>query len=240
MIEAHFNGQQTLEFKILKDSEYWELGCSCGNVYKYENWFSFKKVYKKCCKRGYYECHTCRNLGRKHTKEAKRNMSIAAKNRNISVEQEEYRKRKISESKKIWWASLTNEEKKELGNKISNGKVGYKRSPETKRKLRKARIRQREIAVNNGNQLHPSYNLDAIPILEQFAEENDLNLMHAENGGEYYIEELGYWVDGYDPEKNVVVEYYEKFHERQKERDDRRKQEIVEYLDCEFIILEEY
>ena len=55
------------------------------------------------------------------------------------------------------------------------------------------------------------------------------------NGGEFHIKEMGYWVDGYDSDKNVVVEYYEKAHKRTTERDARRKQEIVDHLGCEFI-----
>ena len=65
------------------------------------------------------------------------------------------------------------------------------------------------------------------------------DLQHAENGGEYHIKELGYWVDGYSEEKNIVIEYYESFHEKQKERDERRKQEIIEFLGCKFIEIKE-
>ena len=63
--------------------------------------------------------------------------------------------------------------------------------------------------------------------------------MHAENGGEYYIKELGYWVDGYSPNKNIVIEYYEKYHKQQKERDRQRKEEIIKLLNCEFIEINE-
>jgi len=60
---------------------------------------------------------------------------------------------------------------------------------------------------------------------------------HAENGGEFKV--LGYFVDGYSKEKNVVIEYYEKHHKYQANRDKQRKQEIVNYLNCEFIELNE-
>jgi very-short-patch-repair endonuclease len=55
------------------------------------------------------------------------------------------------------------------------------------------------------------------------------------NGGEYYIEELGYWVDGYDETNNVVIEYNEKHHKRQISKDEKRKNEIIEFLKCKFI-----
>ena len=37
-------------------------------------------------------------------------------------------------------------------------------------------------------------------------------LRHAMNGGEYYIKELGYWVDGYDKENNIIYEFDEHQH----------------------------
>ncbi|MFW6219773.1 MAG: hypothetical protein ACOC1O_01620 [bacterium] len=62
---------------------------------------------------------------------------------------------------------------------------------------------------------------------------------HAENGGEYYIEHLGYFVDGYDIDNNVVIEYDEKYHfdinGNLKDKDKLRQKEIIEYLKCKFI-----
>jgi hypothetical protein len=59
--------------------------------------------------------------------------------------------------------------------------------------------------------------------------------------GEYYIKELGYWVDGYDKEKNTILEVDEKqyfdFNGNLKEKDIRRQKEIEEYLKCKFIRL---
>lgn len=84
--------------------------------------------------------------------------------------------------------------------------------------------------------MYPGYNVNSIPIIEAKAEELGItDLLHAENGGEFHIKELGYWVDGYSKEKNIVIEYYEPFHDRQIDRDARRKQEIIDLLGCEFI-----
>ena len=57
------------------------------------------------------------------------------------------------------------------------------------------------------------------------------------NGGEYYIEELGYWLDGYDKENNIAYEFDEKYHEtqKQKEKDIIRQNDIEQYLKCSFI-----
>jgi len=61
------------------------------------------------------------------------------------------------------------------------------------------------------------------------------DLQHAENGGEFYLKELGYWADGYSKEKNIWFEYNERAHNRRKEKDERRKQEIINFLHCKFI-----
>jgi len=112
-------------------------------------------------------------------------------------------------------------------------------SKETKRKLRLSHIKRIELAHFNGNQVTPFYNKKSIPIIEKYGVEYDYNFKHAENGGEFYIKELGYWVDGYDIDKNVVLEFDEKYHNKQQDKDNKRQSEIIEHLKCGFIRLNE-
>jgi hypothetical protein len=113
-------------------------------------------------------------------------------------------------------------------------------SNETKRKMRLSTIKYIEKMKLNGGQLIPSYNISSIPILELKAKELGItDLQHAENGGEFYIKELGYWVDGYSKQKNIVIEYNEKWHNRQSQKDNRRQKEIVDFLNCKFILINE-
>jgi hypothetical protein len=87
---------------------------------------------------------------------------------------------------------------------------------------------------------YPNYNPNSISIIEQKAKELGItDLQHAENGGEFYIEELGYWIDGYSKDKNIVIEYYEKSHKYNIVRDTKREKEIRDLLNCEFIIIKE-
>ena len=88
-------------------------------------------------------------------------------------------------------------------------------------------------------QCMPNYNLKAISIIREKAKElNITDLHHAETfGGEFQV--CGYFVDGYSPRKNVVIEYYEKKHKYQTERDERRKKEIINELNCKFIEIRE-
>jgi len=53
--------------------------------------------------------------------------------------------------------------------------------------------------------------------------------------GEFYVEGLGYWVDGYDVEKNVVIEVDEPSHRYKKDRDTKRQREIEKHLNCKFV-----
>lgn len=84
----------------------------------------------------------------------------------------------------------------------------------------------------------PSFNRRGCEVFDKIMEEKNIHIQHALNGGEFYIKELGYWVDGYDAENNVVYEYDEKFHYRYgelKEEDVRRQKEIEDLLKCKFI-----
>lgn len=114
---------------------------------------------------------------------------------------------------------------------------GRKHSKESIRKMRISAIGNIE---NRAGQVYPAYNLNSIPIIEAKAKELGItDIQHAENGGEFHIKELGYWVDGYSKEKNIVIEYDEKHHFNVngtlKEKDIRRQLEIEKFLNCEFV-----
>lgn len=111
----------------------------------------------------------------------------------------------------------------------------------------KKRIRLSCIKVVNeklklcGKKMRPNFNPIACKLIDEYGKQNGYNFQHALNGGEFYIKELGYWLDGYDKEKNVVIEYYENnhWHRNRIEHDENRKKEIIDFLHCEFIILRE-
>lgn len=117
-------------------------------------------------------------------------------------------------------------------------------STETKKKRRVSAIKRLQRSVVAGKMLQPNYNLSSISILESKAAELGItDLMHAENGGEFHIKELGYWVDGYSSSKNIVFEFDERAHFDKdgllKKRDQIRQKEIEEYLNCIFIRIRE-
>jgi hypothetical protein len=112
---------------------------------------------------------------------------------------------------------------------------GRKHDKET---IRKMRISTLEYIHDNKGQVCPRYNKNSIEIIEKFGKEKGYNFLHAENGGEYYIKELGYYLDAYDPHKNVVLEIDEKQHFDANgsllKKDIIRQKEIESFLNCEF------
>jgi len=112
--------------------------------------------------------------------------------------------------------------------------VGRKHSDSTIKKMKL-------IGANriHDNKWHPSFNIGACKIIDEYGKEHGYNFQHALNGGEYFISELGYWVDGYDKNKNVVIEFYEKAHKYFIEKDEIRINDIKECLNCDIIIINE-
>jgi len=119
-----------------------------------------------------------------------------------------------------------------------NGMYGKKHTDESKRIMRIKRID----AINKNKKCYPGYNVIGCQVIDEYGKNHGYNFRHALNGGEFYIEYLGYYVDGYDKEKNVVIEYDEAYHFRKgklRDRDIKRQEEITNYLKCTFIRITE-
>lgn len=148
-------------------------------------------------------------------------------------------KQKIKEKRKLQTFSFEDIEKMSIAGKKRceeyNHWLGRKHKPET---IDKLRVLHSKKIVNN--KWHPSFNIEACRIIENYGKKYGYNFQHAMNGGEYFIEDLGYWVDGYDKEKNVVIEYYEIGHKYYIDRDEIRIQHIKNHLHCNVIILREW
>ena len=124
--------------------------------------------------------------------------------------------------------------------KNHKGMSGKHHSQETKRKMRLAKIARLE---SQHGQVTPEYNPEACRTIEEYGKMHGYDFQHAENGGEFYVRGLGFWVDGYDVNKNVVIEVYERSHwhyrkGKLRQRDKDRQKEIEKHLDCKFIVLE--
>jgi len=113
--------------------------------------------------------------------------------------------------------------------------LGKHHSTDTKKKIR---LKSIERIKNSKGQVMPNYNPQACKIIDDYGRNHNYSFRHAENGGEFYIKELGYWVDGYDDIKNVVIEVDEPTHYTSgelKKKDLARQKEIEDFLKCKFI-----
>jgi len=202
----------------------WVRKCpDCGNDIFYST-----KYGKKYAENRNTSCRKCKPQGgwlkgMKHSKSSREKMSEVA----IQYYKENPR---------------TKEHTEKIAKK-HRGKVGYWKGKNRKKTYENEDIRRR-MRQSRAKYLQevkeitfPNYNMTSIPILEKKAKELRItDLQHAENGGEYHIKELGYWVDGYSKEKNIVLEYYEPHHKWGKypKKDKLRKGEIIDHLGCEF------
>lgn len=113
--------------------------------------------------------------------------------------------------------------------------LGKNMTPDIKLKIRLSTI---DYIIKCKGKIAPRYNVNSIPIIEDYGKKHNYNFLHAENGGEFHIKELGYFVDAYDKDKNVVLEIDEKHHYIDNvlcDRDIRRQKEIENFLNCTFI-----
>lgn len=202
----------------------WHRNCpSCNRKIEYP-------YQSNCCRanRTNAECAWCahdgQQLGRIQTEEEKEKRAQKLRGKVRSLES----RNKYSLSK--------------CGNKNPRfGKV-FPKSNEHRRKIRLSCIRVIQDKLRLvGKRMSPRFNPIACKMIEEYGKQCGYKFQHALNGGEYYIESLGYWVDGYDPEKNVVVEYYENnhWHRKNKKKDLDRCNEIMHHLGCKVIILRE-
>ena len=158
----------------------------------------------------------------------------------------EIKKRPHEVKRSMCWDKLSDEEVKEirqrgsdtLRRKYANGELkgawtGKHHTEKTKQKLREAYIKRLSAYGASAN-----FTEKACCYLDKLNKENNWNLQHGMNGGEVII--CGYYVDGYDKERNIVVEYDEKghyidvFNNILKQKDIERQNNIILSTNCTF------
>ena len=99
----------------------------------------------------------------------------------------------------------------------------------------KARLREIENIKKKGiTGKSINYNPKACEYFNKINREKGWNLQHRLNGGEIIVG--GYFLDTYDKQRNIVVEYDENYHSRpnQIKKDLYRMNEIKNHLQCKF------
>jgi hypothetical protein len=178
-------------------------------------------------------------LGKKHTSATKLKISLSSKNRPpVSKETKKKlsiarRKREITLETRIKMSNsrkgkpFSDEHKLNLS--ISN--KGKKRSEETKYKIRLATINDlKRKGIVFGCEGSNNFNPNACLFIDKLNIERGWNLQHAKNDGE--IELYGYFVDGYDKERNIIFEYDEPRHNKtnKKQKDLIRQNNLLKEI----------
>lgn len=230
---------------IIKDTEHlsvkkewkniWIRNCpKCQKEIVHKNKLSYRQSIlhnKVCC--------SCSNSGREIKKETRKKLS-----------------EKLSGNKNVHFGkpgvNLGKKYSKEHCLKISLGRKGTKwnslskdrilklrNTEEYKEKCRNTAIKRMLKQRLDGNLNLRSYSSKACEYFDALNKEKGWNLQHAKNGGEYVI--CGYFLDAYDKDKNIVVEYDENYHYVLKnsvwilrDKDINRMNIIKKYLHCDF------
>ena len=197
-------------YDIITRKRVWLRNCPrCNKTLFYSRKDTRNSYNKKQC-----ICCSCVGFERQFSEKTKEKLSKIFKGKIVSLET----RKRMSENNK--------------------GMSGKHHSVKSKRKIRLYQIKRIENVKLNGGQLTPNYNSKSCKFIGNYGKQHGYNFQLAENGGEFFIKKLGYWVDGYDKEKNVVFEYDEPKHysvEKLKEKDIHRMNEIIQHLGCRFI-----
>lgn len=208
--------------KNTKFSE-WSKQCPlCNNLVYFKTKYCLQRSIKTNA-----VCHSCAdrgNIGRIQSYGEKECRAVRLRGQIRSLK-----------SRKLYSESKRGRKNPQFGNHTS-------KSTEHRRKIRLGCIKTIEERLKLvGKTMSPAFNPIACEIIDKYGKQNGYNFQHALNGGEYYISDLGYWVDGYDKERNIVIEFYEREHGRtsRQEKDKKREIEIIDVLKCQFIIIHE-
>jgi len=259
MIKSHVMLKVTFDYMEINKKQWIRTCPKCGKeiICKSKKYFNLSNKIKSAC-------YSCAFKGRPRSLEYRAKISNSLKGRKLSEERKRNVKlglqnmppdkrkswilkgtlarigkpthNKGKPSPKEWRMKIRNgllNMAPELKQKVIDGNKQRKCSDETRRKMRLSRIKYIEKTRFGGNRVTPRFSIEACKYFDKLNKDG-WNLQHALNGGEFYVKELGYWLDAYDKNKNIVMEYDEGHHNQRKEADKRRMNEIKSHLNCRF------
>ena len=163
----------------------------------------------------------------------KRNNNIVWK-KNLSLS-------KTGKNHPMFGKTNTDEYKENMSKRVSGKNNGFfgKHHKDSTKKILKARHIERKIKT--GIAYSPSYNKIACKYFDTLNKIMGWNGRHALSGGEFFVVDTGYWVDYYEPNLNLVIEWDEPHHNKIKnrEKDKIRQNYIIEKLKCSFYRIEQ-
>ena len=124
---------------------------------------------------------------------------------------------------------------KEKCSGVNAGNYGKIFSDEHKNKIRLSHIKR---AKRVGKFYKPNFNEKSCQYFDKMEKEKGWNGFYATKNGECFIEDLGYWLDYFEPNKNIVVEWDESRHYNSlgelNDVDKFRMDKIIKHLNCQF------
>ena len=234
----------------------WKRNCpNCNDLMYYSNKYNLKRssvdecLCKSCSKLGklnpmfnhtFSETHIKKlkekrkggrpGLGRVQTQQEK-NMRSVILTEYWKTDAGIISRNKIKKNNAKYWLGKERDEETKV--KIRNTKFGQTASQETKNKMSKSHIEYRE--NNNVKQIH-NYNKLACKYFDWLNMYMGWNGQHATYNGEKQVGR--YFVDYYEPELNLVIEWDEYQHYdvtgKLKEKDINRQEYIEQVLNCKF------
>ena len=81
----------------------------------------------------------------------------------------------------------------------------------------------------------PKYNPNTIQFIDDLSKLTKIHFRHAINHDKGEKKFHKYWVDAYNEDYNIIIEFDEKHHNNQKENDEERQQYIEDTFGCKFI-----
>jgi hypothetical protein len=209
--------------KKLKQIQYKHLNLHNITIAEYKNLYSSEIISDETKLK-----LSLRRKGKHHTEESKNKMKHPRSEESKLKQGNTLRGKKRAPFSEEWKQNLSKaatNPSEETRNKMSIGNTGKIRSEAFKQNLRELRL----------HKATPTVNINACKIIEEYGKQHGYNFQHGINGGEIRI--IGYALDGYDKEKNIIIEYYEKRHLvlKQQLKDKTRKINLINHLHCKFI-----
>lgn len=189
--------------------------------------------------------------GKTHSEDVKKFLSLPKTKEHIDkialantgkVRSEEYKK-KMSEKMKGKKHSAEHNIKISLarkGDPRTKTRLGIPWSDEQKKKCRISHINRRNLLYGGADGvMYPNVGLGENKYFRKLELETGWDgIYHGKSNKQFYLNELGYFVDYYEPTLNIVIEYDETKHYDKnwnlKEKDVIRQREIKNYLKCKF------
>ena len=173
--------------------------------------------------------------GYKHTKEAIEKIRNSATGRKHAKEYINKMKKRKGKNNPFFGKKHSKETKEKWSRSGKNNSMYGKKHTEKFKKEQSLRARKNfyKMLKKINKNYHPSYNINACKWFEQFDRIKNTIGKYATNGGEFYIKELGYWLDYINHELKIIIEWDEERHYRYnklKKKDIKRQKEIEKHF----------